>query len=55
MDYAWTKTKDEVLSHFDVDEFGLTQSQVLKNQERYGANGQLISYRLFLFLRENTS
>ena len=39
MDDSWTRSPEEVLKFFDVDESGLTDSQVQRNQERYGPNG----------------
>lgn len=39
MDLAWTKSSDEVLKYFDVQEdVGLSDSQVKRNQEKYGPN-----------------
>lgn len=41
MDLAWTKSKDEVLKYFEVDEErGLSDSQVKRYQEKYGPNGK---------------
>jgi Ca2+ transporting ATPase len=39
MDLAWTKSSDEVLKYFDVQEdIGLSDSQIKRNQEKYGPN-----------------
>jgi Ca2+ transporting ATPase len=39
MDLAWTKTKEEILQYFNVDEErGLSDDQVKKYQEKYGPN-----------------
>ena len=41
MDQAYTRTTDEVTAYFGVDEnVGLTDDQVQKNSEKYGANGE---------------
>ena len=41
MDLAWTKTKEEILKHFDVDEEkGYSDAQVKRAQEKYGPNGK---------------
>ena len=43
MDFAHTKTTQEVLGYFNVDEeYGLSDDQVRKNLEKYGRNGKLI-------------
>jgi magnesium-transporting ATPase (P-type) len=39
MDLAWTKSTDEVLSYFNVDEnTGYSDEQVKAAQEKYGPN-----------------
>lgn len=39
MDLAWTKSSEEVLKYFDVDENkGLSDAQVKRSQEKYGPN-----------------
>lgn len=39
MDLAWTKSKEEILKHFDVDEDkGYSDDQVKRAQEKYGPN-----------------
>lgn len=39
MDLAWTKSKEEVLKYFDVDEDkGYSDDQVKRAQEKYGPN-----------------
>lgn len=39
MDLAWTKSREEVLQYFEVDEEkGLSDSQVKRYQEKYGPN-----------------
>ncbi|KAG8763161.1 hypothetical protein FRC11_005892 [Ceratobasidium sp. 423] len=39
MDDAWTKTPEQVLTHFSVNHHtGLTASQVIENTKRYGKN-----------------
>lgn len=39
MDLAWTKSKEEVLKHFGVDEnSGYSEEQVKRAQEKYGPN-----------------
>lgn len=39
MDLAWTKSKEEVLKHFDVNEStGYSDDQVKRAQEKYGPN-----------------
>jgi Ca2+ transporting ATPase len=39
MDLAWTRSKEEVLKYFDVDEEkGLSDAQVKAAQEKYGPN-----------------
>jgi Ca2+ transporting ATPase len=39
MDLAWTKSREEVLKYFDVDEEkGLSDAQVKRYQEKYGPN-----------------
>jgi len=39
MDLAWTKSKEEVLKYFDVEEDrGLSDAQVKRAQEKYGPN-----------------
>jgi len=39
MDLAWTRSKEEVLKYFDVDEErGLSDAQVKQSQEKYGPN-----------------
>ena len=41
MDLAWTKSKEEILKYFEVDEDkGLSDSQVKRYQEKYGPNGK---------------
>jgi Ca2+ transporting ATPase len=41
MDQAFTKTTDEVISYFGVDEnTGLNEDQVKKSLEKYGPNGE---------------
>lgn len=48
MDQSFTKTTEEVLAYFGVDEnVGLTEEQVKKNFEKYGPNGE---FRLIYFL-----
>ena len=43
MDLAWTKSTDEVLKYFDVQEDnGLSDSQIKRNQEKYGPNGKCL-------------
>lgn len=40
MDQSWTKSKEECLKYFNVDEnLGLSEDQVAKAQEKYGPNG----------------
>lgn len=42
MDQAWTKSKEEVLAFFSVDENkGYSDDQVRKAQEKYGPNGKI--------------
>ncbi|CAF4942169.1 unnamed protein product, partial [Rotaria sp. Silwood1] len=39
LDYPWTKTKQEVVNFYTVDEkLGLTEERVVKDLERYGPN-----------------
>ena len=39
MEHAHTKTCEEVLQHFQVDELtGLSDEQIRRNQEKYGPN-----------------
>jgi len=39
MDLAWTKSKEEILKHFDVEEEkGYSDAQVKRAQEKYGPN-----------------
>lgn len=41
MDLSYTKTTEEVLGYFGVDEnVGLNEEQVKKNLEKYGPNGK---------------
>lgn len=40
MEDAHTKTPEEVLAFFGVQETGLTPDQVKKNQAKYGYNGE---------------
>ena len=40
MEAAWTRTPDDVLAHFHVDQaVGLNAVQVAQNQKLYGKNG----------------
>ena len=40
MEAAWTRTPEDVLEHFQVDQnTGLSAAHVAKNQEVYGKNG----------------
>ena len=40
MEAAWTRTPEDVLAHFQVDQdTGLSAAHVAKNQEVYGKNG----------------
>jgi len=42
MDDAHTKPTDEIINYFKTDEVtGLSDEQVTKYQEKYGANGKL--------------
>ncbi len=46
MDASWTRTPEEVLKYFNVEEDkGYSEDQVKRAQEKYGPNGKL----LFLF------
>lgn len=39
MDLAWTRSKEEILKHFNVqEETGLSDDQVKRSQEKYGPN-----------------
>lgn len=51
MELAHTKTVEEVLETFNVDEHvGLTDSQVAKAREKYGPNGRYtVVFHLFYF------
>ncbi len=41
LDYPWTKTTEDIISFYDVDESkGLTEERVRKDLERYGPNGK---------------
>ena len=43
MDFSWTATTDEVLTHFQISpNNGLSPEQVALHSERYGTNGGLV-------------
>lgn len=45
MDLAWTKTNEEVLAYFGVDEErGYSEDQVRRAQEKYGPNGMYLQF-----------
>lgn len=56
MEDAHTRTVEEVLEHFKVDEeSGLTDEQAKKGLEKYGPNGENINSDLFdtgLFIKQ---
>ena len=48
MDIAFSKTTEEVVAYFGVDErTGLTDDQVKRNTEKYGPNGKIFSILIF--------
>lgn len=48
LDAPWTRSPEEILSHFGVDcKGGLSAKQVEKHVELYGKNGMLVLVRVF--------
>ena len=51
MDLVWTKSSEEVLKYFDVDEEkGLSEAQVKRAREKYGPNGNVPTSPLIIIL-----
>ena len=49
MDDAHTKSVEEVLTYFRVDELtGLTDEQIKVAQEKYGPNGEFMTWIYYL-------
>jgi hypothetical protein len=47
MDYPWTKTKEDVTHHYDVDEdIGLAEERIRRDFEHFGPNGNLNKYMI---------
>lgn len=48
MEYAHTKSVEEVCDYFNVEETsGLTDEQIKKGLEKYGPNGKLFSFKIW--------